>query len=145
VGAAAVRLAGIYALGVVCLLTSLLLMLEGPRVSPSDTALVVALPFSVLFGFAFVILAVARRAGFGILWRLLLALWTWMMIREGPSPWIPRLFLGWSSLALPLFTIGALGVRHSYSGQSALRWPPASRLMATIWLVLAAAALYVVT
>ena len=143
VAAAAGQLAALYALGVVCLLGPLLLMLEGPTLTALlEAASIVALPLAVLFTFAFVILAVARRAGFGILWGVLLALWTWMAIPDGVSPWIPTRFLGWSTLALPLFTIGALGVRAPSPARTVQRWIPRPRLTTIIWLVLAAVALY---
>ena len=143
VTAAAGRLVAIYALGVVCLVGPLLLMLEGPTVTAlSEVASIVAPPLGVLFTFAFVILAVARRAGFGILWGVLFALWTWMAIHDGASPWMPIRFLGWSSLALPLFTIGALGVRSPFPARTVQRWMPRPRLTEIIWLVLAGVALY---
>src|SRR5687768_17596616 len=128
------RLAAIYAIGVIGLLLSLALLLEGPPLLWRDLAFL-ALPFAVLFIIfiiAFVILAVARRVGFAALWILLAGLWTWMMIAKGSSvEALPSVFLGWSTFALPLFVIGVLGTRGLGAPRPALAWLPRPLVLLT--------------
>ena len=106
-------LAAIYSAGVFTLL-GLILVVSDIQLSSSDWWSLAG-PLAILFGFAFIVLAFARRAGFSLLWTILVALWIWMLFGNGLTPLSdllaqgighPFRFAMWSVLALPLFGIG---------------------------------------
>jgi hypothetical protein len=145
---AGVVLAGIYTIGVVALLD--LLALLGAWELFVDDVWSMTAPFAVLFGFAFLVLVITRRIGFVLLWLVLAALWAWMLLAPGFSdPFMlltygvghPFRFLGWSVLALPLFTMSLIA-----DAQPSLvkvgRWPVRTvSVMVFVWILLAAAGL----
>ena len=109
---AAARLAGLYAVGVALLLIPVLLFPGG--LSALREIPIVALPTGILFVLAFLVLAVARRVGFAVLWLLLVGLWTTVLLGHGVAIEIVIGFVGWSALALPLHALGALGVTSGF-------------------------------
>jgi len=138
---AAAKLALIY--GVLLLvgftLFSTLFVVQTLRlVDLAGTLLVLAIPF----GTAFLLLAIARRAGFVVLWTILLVFWGIVVsVGAGKIPAaIPLDFALWSVLALPLWIIGHVGLRDPSSGK--LRIGPFTFSPATIvlscWLLLLA-------
>ena len=137
---AAIRLAAFYAAGVVSLLLLLGSLLDGPP--PLRVLAYVAVPFGVFFLLAFLLLAVARRAGFAALWILLIALWVWMIGESELSIDASRIFLAWSALAIPLFAIGALGTSGAQLTAPTLIRTPRPLPILLVWSVLAALALY---
>jgi hypothetical protein len=113
---AAAKLALIY--GVMVLVGFALfftLSARGQRVTLADLAgalLVLAIPLGV----AFLLLAIARRAGFVAFWTILLVFWGFVVSEGLRMPdVIPVDFMGWSMLALPLWIIGHAGVRDPSS------------------------------
>ena len=140
IGLAAIRLAALYAVAMFALLIGFVSFVEGLPLL-SDLA-ELALPFGITFCIAFLILAVARRAGFVALWIVLLSAWVWLLRDGAPFVEVPKVFIGWTILALPLFAIGALGS----SGRDG-RWPALLRrahplVVLAVWLVIAGVALY---
>ena len=108
---AAARLAALYAAGVVLLLLAFTALLNGLPRTLSDLP-GITVPIAVLFSLAFAILAVARRAGFVVLWFCMIGLWVWMLIQVfGYSPLsIPMRFVGWSVLAVCLVGAALLSI-----------------------------------
>jgi hypothetical protein len=137
---AAIRLAAFYAAGVVVLLLLIGTLLDGPP--PLRVLAYVGVPFGTFFLLAFLLLAVARRAGFAALWILLLALWVWMIRQSDLTINAPRIFLAWSALAIPLFAIGALGTSVARAGAPTLTRMSRPLLILSVWAALAALAVY---
>ena len=112
---AAATLAGIYVLGVgVCIAVLLgVWTVNGWGDPPSVNDLIELARWLVPpAAVAFILLAVARRAGFIALWALLVCLWIFLL-DSSYALQIPPRFLSWSLFALPLWIIGQLGViRH---------------------------------
>lgn len=131
---AAARLAGVYTLLAIPFLLPWAFAGHGlPALS--DLA-IYALPMGALFLGAFAVLAIARRAGFIVLWLLLTALWVQFLRLIGHPSEILLAFITWSGLAIPLALLGALGV------SSALRlpfgrWQPrVTRITPALWAAL---------
>ena len=106
---AAARLAVMYTSGVILLLLALLVTVGGVDEVLRELA-GLALPLGICLGIAFVVLAVARRAGFSTLWLAALTLWAWLALREryhGPRPGPD--FVLWTVLAAPLYGMVRLG------------------------------------
>jgi len=109
---AAVVLAALYTLGVLVLLALVGVLRSRALVLEGLSEIVV--PFSIFFGFAFVVFAVARRIGFVLLWLVLVSFWLGMLFAGGISDLLyrgiayPSGFLLWSALAFPLFAIGSM-------------------------------------
>ena len=139
-GAAAMRLAALYAVGAAFLLVPVTLLLEGAPPFSRDLAWA-ALPFGVLFLLAFVVLVLARRVGLAAMWILLVTLWIWLLFAaEGSNVVLCRLFVGWSSMAAPLFAIGALGVRGDRVARATHL--PRPLVVSIAWMLFAGVALY---
>jgi hypothetical protein len=107
--AAAARLAALYGLGILLLLSALVLW-TGDWVGNARGILrLFGSVFGILFGLAFLLLAAARRLGFAALWVLLCAMWVWLLSRG----WVPvgllAVFVFWSVMALPFYVLGAIG------------------------------------
>ena len=137
---AAIRLAAFYAIGAFSLLLIVGSLAEGPPLL-SDLA-ELALPFGVIFSIAFVILAMARRAGFVALWIVLVGTWVWLLRDGAPFVEVPKVFLGWTILALPLFAIGVLGTTGSDAKQPTLMRGARPLVVLTLWLLAAGIALH---
>lgn len=121
--AAASRLAAVYAAAVTVLLLTLILLIGVPIRFLADLA-TLSIPAVICFAGAFLLLAVARRAGLTALWLLILALWTWLILLvrgfdDGPT--VGKSFVMWSTLAAPLYAMVAIGF-------PALNSPPRRRL-----------------
>jgi hypothetical protein len=110
---AAARLAGFYAIGVGLMLIPFMLLPGGGLPALRDVARLAMLPAS-LFVVAFVMLAVARRAGLVALWVALTAVWALVVIAHDLPIELMIGFVGWTALAFPLSIIGALGVRSAF-------------------------------
>ena len=143
--AAAARLAAIYAVGVAILLLAGLPFVN--RTLPAWRDLLgIALPIGVLFAVAFVMLAVARRAGFVALWLVLVGMWIWMIAQVIGDvrmlSIVATAFFVWSVAALPLYTMGAVGLparKRIAVGRGRMSL---TTLVFLVWGVLAAGALY---
>ena len=134
------RLAALYAVGVALLLVPVTFLLEGPPPFSRDLAWA-ALPFGVLFLLAFGVLVLARRVGLAAMWMLLVTLWVWLLFAaEGSNVVLCRLFLGWSSMAAPLFVIGALGVHADRLARATHL--PRPLVVSIAWVLFAGVALY---
>jgi hypothetical protein len=105
---AAARLAALYAIGVAILMVPIIFLPGGLPTLRDLSAL--AVPAATLFLGAFLILAVARRAGFATLWALLCLLWGAVLFQESISIETVGAFIVWSAFALPLHALGAFGV-----------------------------------
>src|SRR5688572_21167641 len=137
---AALQLAALYAVAsATCLIAVGVLVFHDPLPLASELPYF-ALPLVV----AFLVLAVARRAGFALLWLLLVGLWVRVAMLDGPPGLaLPTLFLSWSALAAPLFAIGALGV-PSQPNRPASQRVPRPLVVSFAWALLAVLALSVV-
>jgi hypothetical protein len=135
---AAVRLAALYALGVAILIVAV------SAVAFHDRPMASELPyFGIPLLVAFVVLAVARRAGFALLWTLLAALWVYILNEnEFVGLAFPPMFLSWSAFAAPLFAIGALGFGTSADASPPRRRIPRPVLIAAAWGALAGVSIY---
>jgi len=135
---AAVRLAALYGAGVTILFLALILLPAFTQSIPpsvGEAMAVISAPFLTLFPLSFLLLAITRRFGFGIMWALLAAFWV-LMLRAGyGTTLIIVAFLVWSILAAPLYVMVAAGVPRS--GQAAPRSRLWARLGVLAWLVLA--------
>jgi len=133
---AALKLAAVYASGVTLLMMTLLSITKSPdRVL--DMLPLYSIPAAICFAAAFLVLAVARRAGFTALWLIILSLWAWGLSLDFDSDAIRGGFPAWTLLAAPLYVMCAVGFR----GQSSpARW----RQWLSIAVPLGWAALYVV-
>jgi len=118
--AAAARLAGLYAAGVLVLLVPFSLFATG---GTGLREVLLGPPAVAAGGFliGFLLLAIARRFGFGVLWILLLLAWL-NTIRW--SFWslelLPR-FVGWTVFAAPLYGLTAIGLGGSGATRSLVR------------------------
>jgi hypothetical protein len=139
-------LAGVYTLAVVGLL-AIVAVLGAWDLFIEDVVSLTA-PFAILFGFAFLVLVIARRIGFLLLWLVLVGLWVWMLLVPGVGdPFLlltygvghPFRFVGWSVLAFPLFIISVVaGAQPSLTKVGP--WHASTAfVMAVLWMVLAAA------
>jgi hypothetical protein len=145
---AGILLAGMYTLGVAVLLL-LLAAFDAWWVFIEDVWSM-AVPFAILFGFAFLVLVIARRIGFVLLWVVLEALWMWMLLAPGIGDTLrllihgaghPFRFVVWSVLALPLFTIGRAGAAQP-SRTRVGRWQVSTAaVIAVLWVILGASGL----
>ena len=100
---AASRLAAVYGAGVLLLAIPLIAIFGG--VLPALTIPLVAV---LCFIIGFVVLAIAKRLGFAILWSLLLFLWIASLqdgIYQANGP-----LLFWTMFAVPLYLITAIGL-----------------------------------
>ena len=70
-----------------------------------------SIPAAICFGAAFLLLGVARRAGFTALWLLLFGLWAWQAFfaRHDHGPRVQIEFLSWSLFAGPLYAMVLIG------------------------------------
>lgn len=112
---AATVLAAVYTLGVFALF-ALFAVVEGWDFV-TDDFWALRTPFAITMGAAFVVLAIARRIGFVLLWLVLVGLWGLMVFGGGVSDGsallargitYPRGLLFWSLLALPLFGMSSV-------------------------------------
>ena len=143
---AAVRLASIYAIAAGLLLLPLWLWQDGQPQALQDLT-VYAAPVGVVFGVAFVLLAVARRAGFVALWLVLGALWAWILRQLAPGypSQMVGAFVVWSALAIPLALLGGVGVPAVLRVRLG-RWKPSAvAVTVVVWaaLLIPALALWV--
>src|SRR6185437_1294371 len=140
---AAASLACAYALCFLTLVVTYVSLLQG-RLNLRDLSSSIV-PIGVVFAFAFVVLAMARRAGFAVLWLCILGMWAWTSLLQakgfiGYSA--PRGFVDWSLLALPLFGLGALGVPTTMQAPFVhIRVRPEAMLF-IVWTLLLATAIY---
>lgn len=104
---AAVKLAAIYATCVTMLL--LLLGTTGSLERVLDILPFYSIPAAICFAIAFLLLAVARRAGFTALWLIGAGLWNWTVIQEMDLFGVRAGFLAWSVFAAPLYAMCTLG------------------------------------
>lgn len=105
--------------------------------------LVLAIPF----GTAFLLLAIARRAGFVALWTILLVFWGFVVSLGGMKMphLIPLDFAVWSMLALPLWIIGHAGLRDPSSRKLRIgpfTFSPATMVLSCWLLLLASSRLF---
>jgi hypothetical protein len=132
---AAARLGGLYVIGVALMLTPFMLLPGGGLPGLRDLVRLAA-PAGILFAVAFILLALARRAGFAALWVLLTGLWTAMLIAHEMPIDIMVGFVAWSVFAVPLHVLGALGVPSSLHLRIG-RWRLRAATTGTVlWLVL---------
>jgi hypothetical protein len=131
---AATRLAALYAVGVTLLLIPLYFLLGDPFVRDwSRLIKLTTVPFAVLFAVAFVLLAVARRVGFAVLWLLQLAWWA-VLLRITLHVDAPSMFIVWTPFALPLYVLGALGTREAHRSAGRGWRIVASGLPVAVWI-----------
>jgi len=111
---AAGRLAAIYVSTVLVLLVVVGSLMDG--VLPSlDELLALWIPLSFVFMIAFLLLAVARRAGFTALWLVALGIWVWLL-SDSSVPSVGLQFIGWTILAFPLYLLGVVGAPSAQPG-----------------------------
>jgi len=113
---AAAKLALIYCVLLCVEIAALFLLIRPSTVFIGDLA-GPALALLVPFGIAFVLLAVARRAGFVALWAILVGYWVALVVQSRPfvPHTLPMLFVLWSLLAMPLWIIGHAGIPDTSS------------------------------
>lgn len=133
---AAGRLAALYVGTALVLLLVAGGLIEGVLPTLSDL-IELWIPVGLAFLIAFLLLAIARRAGFVALWALLLGLWVLTLV-DGPHPWLGQQFVAWTVLGLPLYALGMIGAP---STQQHLR--KTSLGLAVVWLFSIAAAFMV--
>jgi hypothetical protein len=141
---AAARLAALYAIAVALLVLPLFLW-QRRSLHHVHHLLGYALPSAFVFGVAFVLLAVARRAGFVALWVVLAGLWILILhgvVAAYPSDIISA-FVGWSALAIPLAVLGGLGVPPTLRIQIGRWGGSAVSVAAVLWAALLTPALMV--
>ena len=138
---AAARLAGLYALGTALLLLPLLVGVGGLHQTLQDLK-EVAIPIAFGFGIAFILLALARRAGLVALWLVLAAMWVWalrqsaLVVGESLTPDLAMIFVVWSTLAIPLGVLGALGVPATFRIPLGPWRPTALSVIGVLWTAL---------
>jgi hypothetical protein len=137
--AAAARLAGLYAIGVVLLVIPLVLLPRGALTAFRDLA-IVAVPAGLLFLVAFPLLAAARRAGFAALWLLLAGLWVLLLVAHDMPIELLIGFVAWSALAFPLHVLGALGVPSGFGLRIARVTVRVAPTVTIVWMTLLIAA-----
>ena len=108
---AALTLAALYAAGVLLLFLAVFIMKSTPR-DVLRTLPVLGIPTAICFASAFILLAVARRAGFTALWILVFGLWVVSVYPDFSLFRANLNFLSWSLLAAPLYTMVSLGFRR---------------------------------
>lgn len=130
---AALRVAGIYATGVLLMLVPFMLM---PRGGLPSFRLVTTLgaAVSVLFALAFLLLAVARRAGVVMLWALLGILWGLLLAAHDEPVELAIGFVGWSVLALPLHGLCVMGMPEGVAVRLGRTRVRASSVATTLWI-----------
>lgn len=135
---AAVRLAAIYAAGVVILLLPLMAWWSRRgELSPDDQPwLKVPVAGLVCFAFGFVALAAVKRLGFVVLWGLLL--WQWITTVDTPMVFLDMPFLAWTALGVPLYVLSAVGLSSETAGFR--RWRIEFVTTLLIWAIIAAVA-----
>ena len=88
----------------------------------------------------FLLLATARRAGFALIWLLLVGAWVWWVWPLGRSRWssdaVFTLFVFWSILALPLYGLGAIALPGPQLFRVGKRPVTAPAIVAAGWLLL---------
>jgi hypothetical protein len=135
---AAVKLAAIYATCV-----TVLLLLLGTTASLErvlDILPFYSIPAAICFAIAFLLLAVARRAGFTALWLIGAGLWGWAVIQELDPFGVRAAFLAWSVFAAPLYAMCTLGFpRQSQDRARWRRWMSAA--VGPAWVALVVIAL----
>ena len=106
---AAARLAALYAAFVLVLFTAYGLYVAGPA---SLRELLLDSPLLAAFGFivGFLLLAIAKRFGFVVLWILLVAVWITQVRDSSWSVYLLTSFLRWTVLAAPLYALTAIGL-----------------------------------
>ena len=130
---AAGRLAALYVATTLILLLAAGTLMVGVLPTLSDLV-ELWMPVSVAFLVAFLLLAIARRAGFVALWMILVGLWVFLLSAGGFDASYGRQFVAWSVLALPLYGLGMIGA------PSTRRLARSSSLaIAIIWFCLIAA------
>ena len=116
---AALKLAAVYGAGVTPLWITLAIMSDPPpRVF--DTLLLLSLPVGICFAIAFLLLAVARRAGFTALWLIVAGFWTWGVLQEFELFAIRGGFIFFTLFAAPLYAMCVLGFRREAA--TPVRW-----------------------
>lgn len=108
---AALTLAAVYAAGVTLLLVTLISEADSPR-RVLDTLPLFSIPAGICFAVAFLLLAVARRAGFTALWVVVFSFWAWATTQDASPFAASSEFVAWSLFAAPLYAMCALGFRH---------------------------------
>lgn len=135
---AALRLAGVYGAGVAVLLLAYLAM--GASLHDLMGMLpYLSIPAAICFAVAFLVLGVARRTGFVILWLLVFGIWLWQALGGTSHNWrfshINLDFIAWSILAAPLYTMVAIGFPPTGTRRAWISWA-----VAAAWAALAVAA-----
>jgi hypothetical protein len=136
---AAVRLAAIYAAGVLILLIPLIVRSRNEGFEPnSQPWLQLPVIGAVCFVLGFVALAAVKRLGFALLWGLLL--WWWIrMIGPGPVVFLDMPFVAWTAFAAPLYILSAIGLTETTSSR---RWQVEFVLTLLIWAIIAVLAFF---
>src|SRR5687767_11945607 len=139
ISGAALSLALIYVVGVALLYAPIRLWLtpHAPGLSELPT---LSLELGIYAAIAFLLLAMARRVGFILLWLLLLAAWIANVGSSTVRPEaLPGFFILWTVLALPLYVITAWGIPSS-SQAAPTRRLSAIEVGALLWAILVIAA-----
>jgi len=134
-----VRLAAIYAAGVLILLIPLIVRTRHEGFAPnSQPWLELPVIGAVCFVLGFVALAAIKRLGFALLWGLLV--WWWIvLVGDGPGLFLDRPFLAWSAFAAPLYVLSAIGLTETVSSR---RWQFEVVLTLLIWAIIAVLAFF---
>jgi hypothetical protein len=122
---AAVRLAAMYAATAGLLFVLVILAMER-SVGALRVLRVSWAPVGAAFLLVLLVLAVARKIGFALLWALLFALWV-RTLTNGGHLFLPVLFIFWTVGAAPLYALIAIALQdeaHSTRGVAGLvrRW-----------------------
>jgi len=109
---AALTLAAVYAAGVTVLLLTVISSADSPRRVLQMLPLF-SIPAALCFAVAFLLLAVARRAGFTALWAVVFGLWV-LAASQDFNPFAANTsFVSWSFFAAPLYAMCAVGFPSS--------------------------------
>ena len=136
---AALTLAAVYAAGVLLLLLALFIMTSTPG-EVLKTLPILSIPTAICFAGAFLLLAVARRAGFTALWLVVFGFWIWSAYPYFSLFRANREFISWSLLAAPLYAMVVLGFHHQPSRTAGWRrWITVA--ISVAWAVLGAIAI----
>ncbi len=137
------RLAAIYAAGVLILLIPLILRSRHEGFEP-DRHPWLELPVigAVCFVLGFVALAAVKRLGFALLWGLLVWWWIVMIGSNGPLVFLDVPFLAWTAFAGPLYVLSAVGL--SPETARSRRWQFEVVLTLLIWASIALLAFFLV-
>jgi hypothetical protein len=137
---AAARLAALYGLAVVLLMVVLALWTSEWVGAVSGVVALHLWVFTILFVGAFILLATARRAGFALIWLLLVGAWVWWVWPLGRARWtsdaVFTLFVFWSVLALPFYGLGAIALHGPQLFRVGKRPVTAPVMVAAGWLLL---------